>query len=326
MAHQEHSDGKADFAHNPFAALDKSQFPGKRGGQGGAARPRPHSVPDACKPRKRRPEPADDAEAALFLAAMSRVEKAPAAKTAPGGFSLSEQGSLADALRKSDRKKPHAGSAKAGEPPLSAPAQEPPASPAMCDDAADAEEDAFLLAMRQVAPLAGKGRAVAPPVNPLAPPPSADTSLQDFLDGKLEFALSFTDEYLEGHVVGLDPLIMGKLRSGSLSPEAHLDLHGLNVMQAFETLRGFMRGSWYKGLRTVLLVPGRGRNSPDGVGVLRGKLQTWLTQDPFKRVVLAFCTAQPHDGGPGSIYVLLRKFRKKGRICWERMPADADLF
>ena len=64
-----------------------------------------------------------------------------------------------------------------------------------------------------------------------------------------------------------------------LSPEAHLDLHGLNAQQAFETLRGFMRGSWYKGLRTILVVPGRGKNSPDGVGVLRGKLQSWLTQD-----------------------------------------------
>lgn len=60
--------------------------------------------------------------------------------------------------------------------------------------------------------------------------------------------------------------------------------------------------------------------------MLRGKLQTWLTQEPFKRVVLAFCTAQPHDGGPGSVYVLLRKYRKKGRVYWERLPADADLY
>lgn len=70
-------------------------------------------------------------------------------------------------------------------------------------------------------------------------------------------------------------------------------------MQAFEALRGFFKGSWYKGLRTVLVVPGRGRNSPDGMGVLREKLQSWLTQDPFKRVVLAFCTAQPHRWRPG---------------------------
>ena len=118
--------------------------------------------------------------------------------------------------------------------------------------------------------------------------------------------------------------VFGSSGAGGLSPEAHLDLHGLNAQQAFETLRGFMRGSWYKGLRTILVVPGRGKNSPDGVGVLRGKLQSWLTQDPFRRVVLAFCTAQTHDGGPGSVYVRVRKYKKKGRVSWERMPADAD--
>lgn len=318
MSHKAHSDdsGNSRF-NNPFAALDHTAFP-RRGTQAPAkgGTPAPHG--------KRRHAPKDDdADAALFLAAMTRVEKAGPSRTAGRGFSLDDQSDLTEKMKKARRCTAAAAQPSAAP---AAPKETPAASIVPDNRPVDEEEDAFLLAMKQVAPLAGKGRAVAPLVNPQSPPPAADTSLQDFLDGKLEFALSFTDEYLEGHVVGLDPLIMGKLRSGSLSPEAHLDLHGLNVLQAFETLRGFMRGSWYKGLRTVLLVPGRGKNSPDGIGILRGKLQTWLTQDPFKRVVLAFCTAQPHDGGPGSIYVLLRKFRKKGRICWERMPADADLF
>ena len=205
----------------------------------------------------------------------------------------------------------------------------------ICADAAEEngnssrseDEDAiFMQAMGQVQPLQGRGRDIAPAPEAGTPPPQGQLSLQDFMEGKLEFALSFTDEYIEGHVVGLDQMIMNKLRAGSLSPEGHLDLHGLNAVQAFEALRGFLRGSWYKGLRTVLVVPGRGRNSPDGIGILREKLQLWLTQEPLKRVVLAFCTAQPHDGGAGSVYVLLRKYRKKGRIYWERLPADSDLY
>ena len=74
-------------------------------------------------------------------------------------------------------------------------------------------------------------------------------------------------------------------------------------------------------MRCVIVVPGRGRNSPDGIGILREKLKLWFTQEPFKRVVLAFCTARPHDGGPGSLYVLLRKYKKivvcaaRGRSC-----------
>lgn len=190
----------------------------------------------------------------------------------------------------------------------------------------DEEQAQFLEAMANVEPLKAGGRAVSPAVEQADAPVCPETSLQDFMDGKLEFALSFTDEYLEGFVVGLDQMILNRLRAGGFSPEAHLDLHGLNAMQAFEALRGFLRSAWYKGLRNVLIVPGRGRNSPFGMPVLREKLQTWLTQEPFKRVVLAFCTARPHDGGPGSVYVLLRKYKKKGRIYWERMPADSEFY
>ena len=284
--------------------------------------------------------PADDADASLFLSAMSNVERQSAHGGAArgqgagqGGFAMEEQCAMPQVKKLKEKKKkgsaPHKESgaavpAAAGA--VAAPTGKADAAAGLEAVVAASEEDDFLLAMKQVTPLQGKGRDVPPAVAQSTPPPSADTSLQDFLDGKLEFALSMTDEYMEGHVVGLDQMIMNKLRAGGLSPEAHLDLHGLNAQQAFETLRGFMRGSWYKGLRTILVVPGRGKNSPDGVGVLRGKLQSWLTQDPFKRVVLAFCTAQPHDGGPGSVYVLLRKYKKKGRVYWERMPADADLY
>ncbi|MDR3319732.1 MAG: Smr/MutS family protein [Desulfovibrio sp.] len=198
-------------------------------------------------------------------------------------------------------------------------------------DTAQHDDDAglFIDAVGQVCPLRTRGREVATKLPPVSSVPSENSpanDLQKFMEGELKFVLALTNEYLEGHVVGLDVLTMNKLRAGELSPEAHIDLHSLNAVQAFETLRGFMRVCWYKGMRTVLAVPGRGRNSPNGIGVLREKLSHWLTQEPFKRVVLAFCTAQSHDGGLGGIYVLLRKYRKKDRICWGKMPADADLY
>lgn len=183
----------------------------------------------------------------------------------------------------------------------------------------------FLVAMQGVRPLSGKGRAVAQvPIPPPAPVYAA--AMQDSVDSKLEFALSLSGEYVEGYVVGLDSATMHRLRAGQFSPEARLDLHGLNAAQAFHAVVGFFRGAWYKGIRTVLLVHGRGRNSANGMGILRHKLQEWLTREPLKRVVLAFCTARPADGGPGSVYVLLRKYRKKSKICWERMPPDPDLY
>lgn len=170
----------------------------------------------------------------------------------------------------------------------------------------------------------GKWRRKQPvSIPPVQTPPNP---LQEFIDGKLEFALAFTDEYVEGHVVGLDLMLVGKLQAGQFSPESHLDLHGMNAQQAFDALVGFFRAAYFKGQRTVLVVPGRGLNSPHGISILREKVQEWFTQEPFKRVILAFCTAKPSDGGAGALYVLLRKFRKgEGKIHWERKPVDPDL-
>ena len=191
------------------------------------------------------------------------------------------------------------------------------------------EEDLlFAKAMQGVAPVTTKGRDVPKPAKnkgKTAPPVDPAKSLRDLLEGRLEFALYHSDEFMEGHVVGIDPMIPVRLRAGQFSPEAHLDLHGQNAEQAHASLTWFIKNAYQRGLRTVLVVTGRGKNSPDGVGVLRPLLQRWLSKEPFKRVVLAFCTAKSGDGGPGAVYVLLRKYKKsRGKIVWEYNPSDDD--
>lgn len=190
-------------------------------------------------------------------------------------------------------------------------------------------EEAFAKAMQGVTDLNSKGREVVPEV-----PAGAKKNihgddpvkaLQDILDGDVEFMLEYTDEYIQGHVHGLDPMILGKLRAGQYSPEGHLDLHGMVAQEAYDALVQFVRASYNKGKRTILLIPGRGKNSPEGFGVLRERVQEWLTRDPFKRVVLAFCTAQNTDGGAGALYALLRKHKKSsGKIQWHRNDRSID--
>lgn len=206
-------------------------------------------------------------------------------------------------------------------------------SPAVTPDAElDAEpvseaEALFAKAMRGVKPVSAKGREVTTPAGGGRQPQTRDPAqaLRDVLEGRVEFALHHTDEYMEGFVVGVDPLVLARLRAGQYSPEKHLDLHGMNGRQAYEALSWFIREAYQRGLRTVVVVTGRGRNSPDGIGVLRPLLQRWLSREPFKRVVLAFCTARPGDGGPGAVYVLLRKYKKsRGKIIWNHTPADED--
>lgn len=191
---------------------------------------------------------------------------------------------------------------------------------AAAGQAAAQDAELFSSAMKGVRPVNGKGREIAasPGAKSSVAAPDPAKALRDLLQGKVEFALQHSGEYLEGYVVGMDPAIMARLRAGQYSPEKHLDLHGMNAMQACDALTWFIKDAYQKGLRTVVVVTGRGKNSPDGVGVLRPLLSQWLCKDPFKRVVLAFCTARPHDGGPGAIYVALRKYKKsRGKIVWE---------
>ncbi|WP_320008410.1 Smr/MutS family protein [Maridesulfovibrio sp.] len=143
--------------------------------------------------------------------------------------------------------------------------------------------------------------------------------LSSLVSGKIEFELEYSDEFMFGFVRGTDSKVFQKLKAGTFSHESHIDLHGMNSEQAFDNLLFFIRESFLQGKRCVLAVTGRGKNSPGGHSVLKREIQEWLTRDPFRRVVLAFCTAQPKDGGAGAIYILLRKQKKvQGKVKWDK--------
>jgi DNA-nicking Smr family endonuclease len=185
-------------------------------------------------------------------------------------------------------------------------------------------EEIFMAAMQGVQRMDGvSGRKVPPAVAPApAQPLEEDTAngLDRFMRGDIEFELEYTDEFMYGYVRGLDIKIFQRLKAGSLSVAAHLDLHGMTSDQARDSLLFFIRESYLQGHRCVLLVTGRGRNSPGGRPILRTEAESWLTKEPLRRAVLAFCTAQPKHGGAGALYVLLRKQRKtEGKVRWDKM-------
>lgn len=188
------------------------------------------------------------------------------------------------------------------------------------------DEEVFMAAMRGVQQINGaSGRQVPPQKQPnshlhVDPEEQAQKDLKRFIRGDVEFELEYTDEFMYGYVRGLDIKTFQQLKAGTLSIAAHLDLHGMTSDQAQESLLFFIRESYLQGHRCVLVVTGRGINSPGGQSILRRETETWLTRDPIKRVVLAFCTAQPVDGGAGAIYVLLRRHKKvQGKVKWDKM-------
>jgi DNA-nicking Smr family endonuclease len=135
----------------------------------------------------------------------------------------------------------------------------------------------------------------------------AYAQLVDLVSGEGRFDVEYTDEYIEGAVVGADPDLLAKLRRGDFSIQAHFDLHGMTTAEAREAVERFILSSVIKGLRCVLIIHGRGLNSRDQIPILKERMSSWLKRGRLKQMVLAFATAQPCDGGAGALYVFLRK-------------------
>ena len=135
--------------------------------------------------------------------------------------------------------------------------------------------------------------------------------LSDLVSGQAPFDITESDEYVEGYRVGLDPRLVSELRRGKFAVQAHVDLHGLIQGDAKEALKTFILASVRKGLRTVLVVHGRGLRSPGGHSILKHASAGWLSHGAIGGHVLAFASARPTDGGAGATYVLLK--REKSR-------------
>jgi len=188
-----------------------------------------------------------------------------------------------------------------------APASPPPAEPPPSDEELWAREVAG------ARPLQGRDQRVGPRAPRGRPEvfhhPDLETlrELEALVSGEAPFDIADTDEYVEGHVSGLDPALVRKLRRGDYSVQGHVDLHGLTREEARLEVDRFLKESRRRGRRCVLLVHGRGLHSDEQVPVLKEALRSWLATARFGRHVLAFATARPQDGGAGALYVLLRR-------------------
>jgi DNA-nicking Smr family endonuclease len=180
-------------------------------------------------------------------------------------------------------------------------------------------EAVFHRAMADVEPLSGDGARRVPPPPPVKKPPrfkvEEDTEvfrhLVGLVSGEAPFELKYSDEYVDGAVVGLSPEIVKKLKKGEFSYQDYIDLHGYNREEAREKVNHFVKRSFGRKLRCILIVSGRGLNSLERQPVLKQELVRWLTHAPLRRIVLAFASARSYDGGAGAFYVLLR--RREGK-------------
>ncbi len=102
---------------------------------------------------------------------------------------------------------------------------------------------------------------------------------------------------------GLSRMALRKLRRGAWPIQDSLDLHGNNSDAARKLLQEFLLEATQRKLRCVLVIHGKGLNSPGGEAVLRRLTRHWLSQH---QQVLGYCDAPSKDGGSGAALVLLK--------------------
>jgi DNA-nicking Smr family endonuclease len=155
-------------------------------------------------------------------------------------------------------------------------------------------------------PSPSKAKARKPAETPKAPPPPAPARSVD------------PKEKAPAPLADFDRRKARQIASGRIEVEDTLDLHGCLQREAHARLRAFLHAAFANGLRTVLIVTGKGdREAPaDRLaplfgerqrGVLKRSVPEWLQEPDLRAIVLSFTEAGPRHGRSGALYVRLRK-------------------
>ena len=103
---------------------------------------------------------------------------------------------------------------------------------------------------------------------------------------------------------GVQKRKLRELRRGRLKIADILDLHGYTQVSTPAAITNFLASYSNPDNQCVMIITGKGRNSPDRVSVVRATALETLRKHPR---VLAYCCSQPADGGHGAFYILLRR-------------------
>ncbi|MBH3376644.1 Smr/MutS family protein [Pseudomonas juntendi] len=109
---------------------------------------------------------------------------------------------------------------------------------------------------------------------------------------------------------GVQETQLRKLKLGQIPFEGSLDLHGMTVEKARETLWAFIAEATKLEVRCVRVTHGKAAR-PDGKRpMIKSHVNTWLRQHPQ---VLGFASCSARHGGTGAVYVMLKRTMLEGR-------------
>jgi DNA-nicking Smr family endonuclease len=100
-----------------------------------------------------------------------------------------------------------------------------------------------------------------------------------------------------------------RLRSGSVELDRIIDLHGMNLDQAWRAIDRGLDAAIARGNRVVLLITGHHRpgEAPVQRGRIRAAINDWLGASRHAGDIAAVRGAHRRHGGGGSLYIILRR-------------------
>ena len=123
------------------------------------------------------------------------------------------------------------------------------------------------------------------------------------------------------HAETLDGSWDRRLSQGRMEPQMVVDLHGLSRESARHLLYRRVHDAHARGLRTLLIITGKGHRpgpAPADLvpglsggtpprGGIRAELPRWLGEEALSHKIAAVRRAHPRHGGDGAAYLILRR-------------------
>jgi len=102
-----------------------------------------------------------------------------------------------------------------------------------------------------------------------------------------------------------------RLRSGAVEPDRTVDLHGMTLDSAWQSIDTQLDRAIRSGDRVVLLITGHHRpgDPPIARGRIRAAVHDWLGASRHASEIAAVRAAHRRHGGGGSLYIILRRAR-----------------
>ena len=128
-----------------------------------------------------------------------------------------------------------------------------------------------------------------------------------FLAAMGDLTVTFEDSFVtEPPRMEATPKRIKQVKMGKLTPDASLDLHGLQCADVVDKLQHFLQKARHHSWQTLLIITGKGLHSEDGEPALRNEVERYLSAEGKKQVV-EWSRAPRQYGGNGALILFLRR-------------------